>query len=218
LGAVAHEVQVERAAPPQRRASRAPVIVGVLVVLALIAGVVALIAKPDKANDPTSAAKGRQPSHTAAGSAGSAGSVPDGWASHKGDGWSVAVPSSYQATTFGGFPQYKDTSTGRTLRVSMTASGGGKADAVQDRRDQAASFARSHDGYRELSIAKADYRGLEAADWEFTYASGGAVLHALSRVFVIDGRGYSLYFQTRSTDDWSDALDDFDKIAASFKA
>jgi hypothetical protein len=82
---------------------------------------------------------------------------------------------------------------------------------------QAQAFAAKHDNYREISIGKADYRGLEAADWEFTYDDGGASLHALSRVFVVDGRGYSLFFQTRSTDDWTAAKADFDKIAAAFR-
>jgi hypothetical protein len=36
-------------------------------------------------------------------------------------------------------------------------------------------------------------------------------------VFVVDGRGYSLFFQTRSTDDWSAAREDFDTIADAFQ-
>ena len=64
--------------------------------------------------------------------------------------------------------------------------------------------------------APAVWRGLKAADWEFTYSSAGTGLHALSRVFVADGRGYSLFFQTRASDDWQAALADFQQIAASF--
>ena len=82
---------------------------------------------------------------------------------------------------------------------------------------QAAAFAAKHQNYREIAIKKVDYRGLDAADWEFTYDDGGASLHALDRVFVADGRGYSLFFQTHSTDDWNAALADFEKIAAAFK-
>jgi hypothetical protein len=152
------------------------------------------------------------------GSAGSqAAPAPDGWTEISGGpGWTGAVPPSYSQGSFDGSPQYKDDETGRTLRVSTTAAGGGKADAVQDRRDQARYFASTHEGYQEISIEEADYRGWEAADWEFVYRSGGTQLHALSRVFVVDGRGYSLFFQTRAGDDWADARKDFDRIAASF--
>ncbi len=142
--------------------------------------------------------------------------VPAGWRTYAGPAAStVAVPPAYRRGTFNGEPQYKDPATGRTLRVGTVAKG--KDDAVQDRRDQAASFARTHDDYRELRITDIDYRDTEAADWEFTYRDGGAGLHALSRVFVTtDGRGWSLFFQTRSGDDWAAARVDFDRIAAAF--
>ncbi len=142
--------------------------------------------------------------------------VPAGWRPFTADGYSGAVPPSYAAGSFEGSPQYRDARTGRTVRISTTAPGGGKADAVQDRRDQAASFARTHPDYAEIRIVPLDYRGYEAADWEFTYSSGGSALHALSRVFVVNGRGYSLFFQTRASDDWAAARAEFDRITASF--
>ena len=57
-----------------------------------------------------------------------------------------------------------------------------------------------------------DYRGYEAADWEFTYEG----LHVVNRVFVVDGTGHSLFFQT-SEGDFADARADFDEIAAAFR-
>ena len=143
---------------------------------------------------------------------------PEGWQAITGDvGWTGAVPPTYAQSSFGGKPQYKDESTGRTLRVSTTAPGGGKPDAVQDREEQAAFFKDNREAYEEIDISRADYRGYEAADWEFTYRSGGADLHVINRVFVVDGRGYSLFFQTRASDDWAAAREDFDQIAASFQ-
>src|SRR4051812_3447755 len=199
------------------RASRTPLVLAALV-LVLLAGIGVLVASqlndgsgPRAATDP-----GASPT-AAAGGSGSTKAVPAGWVTHRSSGWTVAVPPSYAVGSFNGFPQYKDRANGRTLRVSTTPAGGGKSDAVQDRRDQAAMFSASHGDYREIAIKKADYRGLEAADWEFTYSDGGASLHALDRVFVAGDRGYSLFFQTRSTDDWDAARSDFDKIAAAFQ-
>jgi hypothetical protein len=218
--AVPHSYAPPRVLPSVggRRRSRAPIVLGVLGLL-LAVGIGLLISPAFRkgAGDLTSPG-GSQGSGDSGKSAGQAtADVPSGWVTHSDDGWTVAVPPSYTPGFFNGFPQYKDKATGRTLRVSTTAPGGGKSDAVQDRRVQAAAFAAKHDNYREIAIAKADYRGLEAADWEFTYDDGGASLHALSRVFVVDGRGYSLFFQTRSTDDWTAARADFDKIAAAFR-
>ncbi|MDP9434386.1 MAG: serine/threonine protein kinase, partial [Actinomycetota bacterium] len=91
-----------------------------------------------------------------------------------------------------------------------------RPDAVADRQRAAADFARRYASYSEIRIQRVDYRGLEAADWEFTYTAGGVDLHVVNRVFVAGDRGYSLYFQTRAGD-WPQARQDFERIAASFR-
>lgn len=57
----------------------------------------------------------------------------------------VAVPASWTAGELNGSPQHRDPATGRTVRVSTTDAGEGGADAVRDRRDQAASFTAGND-------------------------------------------------------------------------
>ncbi len=222
--------------PPPSGRSRAPIVLlaAVLLVGAAVVGIAAVggdadngrpSAGPSASTAPSSAAspessRSSEPSPQASAPTAQAGAAPApaGWRSFtNGPGWSAAVPPSYQAGSFDGTPQYRDAATGRTLRIATTAAGGGKGDTVQDRRDQAASFARTHEDYQEVAIVPVDYRGYEAADWEFTYADSGADLHAISRVFVVDGRGYSLFFQTRATDDWAAARAEFDQIAASFQ-
>jgi hypothetical protein len=205
--------RVLRRAPTARR-SRTPFVLGLLA-LALVVGIALLLSPAFRngAGGLASSGGSTQGSHS---KAAQPATVPDGWATHSDSGWTVAVPPAYAPGSFNGYPQYKDRATGRTLRVSTTGAGG-KTDAVQDRRVQAAGFAAKYQSYRQISIAKADYRGLEAADWEFTYADGGASLHALNRVFVVNGQGYSLFFQTHGDDDWNAARADFDKIAAAFQ-
>lgn len=244
LGAVAHEVQHAPRLPPRltpgpaRGRSRIPVIGGAA---ALVAAVVLVLVSlpgqdtssratggatgssappsssvPPSSSTPRSASPSTAAPRVTATAPGSTGAVPAGYVTRFGSSGSVAVPASYVTGSFAGFPEYKEPGTGRTLRVSSTPPGAGKSDAVQDRRGQAAFFASRHANYHEIVIVKADYRGLNAADWEFTYSEGGTVLHALSRVFVVGGRGYSLFFQTRASDNWSAARTDFDRIAASF--
>jgi hypothetical protein len=120
-------------------------------------------------------------------------------------GWTVALPAGYSETRSG---EYRDPETGRTLRVET---GEGRPDAVADREAAAQGFARRHPSYQRIRLEPVDYRGYEAADWEFTYEG----LHVLNRVFVVDGTGHSLWFQTRAGD-FDDARADFERIAAAF--
>ncbi len=141
------------------------------------------------------------------GGQGDEGDAPAGFRTYEGDaGWEVAVPAGYTARGGG---EYRDGSTGRTLRIET---GTGQADAVADRRAAARSFRTRHPTYEEIAIREADHRGYEAADWEFTYEG----LHVINRVFVVDGTGHSLYFQTRAAD-FASARSDFERIVESFE-
>jgi hypothetical protein len=131
--------------------------------------------------------------------------LPEGWTTDDGNGWTVALPPGFAQTRAG---EYRDAGTGRTLRVET---GAGQPDAVADRERAAAGFARRHPTYRQVRLEAVDYRGYEAADWEFTYEG----LHVVNRVFVVDGTGHSLWLQTRA-DDGASARADLEAIAAAF--
>jgi len=131
--------------------------------------------------------------------------VPAGTTDTGEAGWTVALPPGYEPTGNG---RYRQADTGRELRVST---GPGQPDAVADREQQAASFAQRNPSYEQIRIEPVDYKGYEAADWEFTFEG----LHVLNRVFVVDGTGHSLWLQTPE-DDFSAARQDFDAIAGAF--
>jgi hypothetical protein len=136
---------------------------------------------------------------------GGAAAVPAGWSTDQGGaGWTVALPPGYTQTRAG---EYRDPDTGRTLRVET---GPGQPDAVADRERAARSFAQRHPTYEQIRIEPVDYRGYEAADWEFTYEG----LHVLNRVFVVDGTGHSLFFQFPEGD--AAAAEDFAGIVRGF--
>jgi serine/threonine protein kinase len=131
--------------------------------------------------------------------------VPAGTTDTGAAGWTVALPPGYVQTGEG---RYRQADTGRELRI---ATGEGRPDAVGDREAQAAGFAERNPSYQEIRIEPVDYRGVEAADWEFTFDG----LHVLNRVFNIGGTGHSLWLQTPE-DDFSAAREDFDAIADAF--
>ena len=76
----------------------------------------------------------------------------------------------------------------------------------------------SHPNYQQIRMENVDYRGYDAADWEYTYTSGGATLHAVNRGFVLADRSaaFALNFQTREGD-WASSREIFDQMAASFQ-
>ncbi|MEU8107919.1 protein kinase [Nonomuraea muscovyensis] len=52
-------------------------------------------------------------------------------------------------------------------------------------------------GYRRLSIEPTTYLGRPAADWEFTRAANGTVIHVVNRGFrTAAGRPYAIYWET----------------------
>jgi hypothetical protein len=131
--------------------------------------------------------------------------VPAGWTTDRGGaGWTVALPPGYRQTRAG---EYRDADTGRTLRVET---GTGQPDAVADRERAAVGFAQRNPSYEEISIEEVDYRGYEAADWQFTYSG----LQVVNRVFVVGRTGHSLYFQFPQGD--AGARAEFERIAAAF--
>ena len=148
--------------------------------------------------------------------AANAAAVPAGWQTYTApQGFTLSHPAGFRVSSFGGQTQLREDATGRTLRVDTTDMP--KSDPVADWQSQSKYFAASHPGYAEISIAKADYRGYNAADWEFTYPATGGRLHVVNRGFVVSpSRAYALYWQTRDAD-WQGARGVYDQIAASFR-
>jgi hypothetical protein len=143
--------------------------------------------------------------------------VPAGWttASDSAAGWSVAVPAGWQRSTAAGGTRFTDPAGGRYVLVAMRDPAG--PSAVGAWRDQERSFRKSHASYERLRLEKVEVEGSsDAADWEFRYEDGGAVLHALDRGQVVDGRGYAVYVQSRESS-WQESQPVFDRVQSSFR-
>ncbi|MFE9662273.1 protein kinase [Streptomyces sp. NPDC005955] len=90
---------------------------------------------------------------------------------------------------------------GQRLLVGWTTTP--KDDAVADWKNQERSMRRAQ--YERVHIKGVDYRGWEAADWEFTYAEGGTRYRVTNRGFVVNSsQGYALMYTARAAD-WSGA-------------
>ena len=147
---------------------------------------------------------------------GTAGAVPAGFRRHDDPtGFSIAVPEGWTRSTQSTRTYFREPGTGRYLQVDQTTHP--KPDAVADWQRQETAVARRLPGYRRIRIEAVPYRGWDAADWEFTWRSGGRRVHVLSRnVRVSDERAYALYWSVPH-DRWTESRPLFDVFAATFR-
>ncbi len=172
-------------------------------------------APPSASASASASASGRAAGSNGAGT-GSGPGIPDGWQRYTDPsvGWSVAVPQGWQVERNGTETDFNDPSGDRYLRVDTRYPPGPSAKGAWE--DQEKAFQSSHDGYRRIALDNVDYRGYDAADWEFTYRAGGVTLHALDRGLVANGRGYAMYFQTHEGR-WDDSKDVMHQIWDTFR-
>ncbi|MFG2450851.1 serine/threonine-protein kinase [Streptomyces sp. NPDC048512] len=85
---------------------------------------------------------------------------------------------------------------GQRLLVGWTTTP--KDDPVADWRNQERYMTRPQ--YTRLRIEKVDYRGWNAADWEFTYVDGGTKYRSIDRGFVVNAhQGYALMYTAKAS-------------------
>ena len=122
-------------------------------------------------------------------------------------GWSV-VPLGDTRTDI------RHPSNGSYLRVDWTDAPGD--DPVAAWESFSETFGASHENYSELRIEATEYKGYDAAIWEFTYSEGAADLHAIDLGFVTGAYGFALNFQTRA-EDWVSSQNTFERFQTSFE-
>ncbi len=223
----------------RRRLRRRIVFTAVVLELLLVAGVVVAFAL--RVNNPASQPH-PTPTATAAPSAGgpSAGTsaaappagalssaaapqltpgaqLPPGWSYRRDStGFTVAVPDGWTSFRRDGIVYYRDPQGGRLLGIDQTDQP--KLDPVADWESQAAHRVAAGDfpNYRLVGIRPVDFH-VKAADWEFTYTSGGRRLHVINRGAVFNShQAYGFYWET-SDDQWQANLANFELITKTFQ-
>ncbi|MFE0625372.1 protein kinase [Streptomyces sp. NPDC058864] len=132
--------------------------------------------------------------------------VPAGWTTYTsstGD-FSIALPDGWaQNSRDNGYGSGRIFNVGNRPRVQVDWTTTPGTDAAAAWRDQEPRSRGSYPGYQQLFIKTIDYRGYRtAADWQFTFTSGGTKMRAVNRGFVVDGKhGYAILF-TAPAADW----------------
>jgi hypothetical protein len=129
-------------------------------------------------------------------------------------GFRVAIPNGWTRSRIDTRTYFKEPGGRRFLQVDQTTRP--KPDALTDWQRQEEFVSQRLTGYRRISIRRVDYRGWNAADWEFTWQPGSGRLHVLSRnIRVSDKRAYALYWSTPLAQ-WTASQRYFDTFAATF--
>ncbi|MFI8949265.1 serine/threonine-protein kinase [Streptomyces sp. NPDC053750] len=140
---------------------------------------------------------------TGSGDAGKSGDDEGVAATHQGkQGYSIGLPEGWKYQSASSAGDRFTGPNGQKLLVAWTSTP--KSDPVADWKNQERGMIRSQ--YKRIRIEKVGYRGWNAADWEFTYTSGGTKYRTVDRGFVVnDHQGYALMYTAKAAD-WDSDL------------
>lgn len=207
-----------RPAPRRPRRGLSP-----LAIAALLLGVGALLLLlflPDNDEPGRERASGGDRQEQGGEQDGNAVSLPEDWTTFTDDatGYSIAHPAEWEIVPGRGTAQsvdIVDPETNSYMRIDWTDSPGDSAVGAWEA--QAEGFASSHDNYEEIRIEEVEFRGYDAAEWEYTYSSGDTTLHAINLGFVTGDYGFALNYQAPD-DAWDGLRETFEQMQASFVA
>jgi tRNA A-37 threonylcarbamoyl transferase component Bud32 len=119
-----------------------------------------------------------------------------------GQGFSIGLPAGWKYGSTGAAGARFSGPDGQRLLVGWTTTP--KNDPVADWKNQERYMVRSQ--YERIRIEAVDYRGWNAADWEFTYVESGTKYRSIDRGFVVDSQqGYALMYTAKASK-WSGEL------------
>ena len=199
------------ARPAPRRRSWAPLalVVAIVVLAGAIVAYVMSLSPPDDGPMTTAAPTASAPAGA------SPGPLPAGWTRYEdaAEGWSVGVPPGYERSDRNGQVQFRDDERRRTLRIEASPPRG---EPLAVFTAFSAALEGSLQDYEQLRLEESEFRGLPAADLEFTFFDETG-LRVLDRTFVDEagGQAYALYWQTNARD-WEQARPLFDQVLETF--
>jgi hypothetical protein len=122
--------------------------------------------------------------------------IPSGYTQYDGSGFTVAVPDGWASQSQReGVVDVKEPDSTRFLRLITVDN---STPAIQQLTAAERQFDAdpSYGAYQRVKLQRVDYRGLDAADWEFTFTLDGVARHVLYRGIVSGDRTYGLYLST----------------------
>ena len=204
------DFQDERSRGDRRKRNAAALLIVVVLIAAVLAGGFLLVRSLRGGGDPNA---GAPPSASA--SLGPA-TIPANSTRYQGAGFSVGIPKGWPpAERPNGVVDAREPNSTRFLRL-ITVDSTRSALSQLTSAEQQFENDPSYGAYRRVKLEKVDYRGLDAADWEFTFTLDGVARHVLYRGIVTNNRTFGLYLSTPS-DEWAKSTDVFRVAADTFR-
>jgi hypothetical protein len=137
--------------------------------------------------------------------------VPADWEAYTGSGWTLWHPADWTPSASGAGSVDFTNPDGDYLRLGTTSQPSDDPKGAWEAQEKA--FAANHPDYHRIRIDDADYRGLPAAIWEFTFQGQ----HAADLGFVDGDRGFALNLVT-DEGSWDASQDIFEAFQAGFQS
>jgi len=175
------------ARPPRRRRRGGRVLVGLLALLLLVGGGVYAGAQ---LLDGLGSGSGGSASDDASDRAST--EVPDGFRTYTDErGFSVAVPDGWQRVVEGEVVDFRSPDGSQLLRFDRRPAA--EAGAAATWKGAEPTVEERLEDYKRVRIEPVEYRGYDAADWEFTFTGDGGPRRVIDRGFVVGDIGYAIY-------------------------
>jgi hypothetical protein len=127
----------------------------------------------------------------------------------------LSFPPTWTPTDRGPYIDFTEPGGERFFRVQPTADGMAPLAA---QRSLERSFAAQHpdDDYRRLRLGTTTFRGMPAAEWEFTFVDEGRLTRGYDITFLAAGRRHAILFESPA-DRWAASQDELRAFLASFR-
>ncbi|GGL20257.1 serine/threonine-protein kinase [Planomonospora parontospora] len=125
--------------------------------------------------------------------------LPKGWRLYEDPemGFSVAIPKHWTAVRAADRDRVEFRAPGAASFLWIESTDDPELDPVRHWEKVEKVIRKVRTGYRRIAISPLNYRGMAAADWEFTYTSKGVPTRVVDRGFrTVDGTPYAIYWES----------------------
>ncbi|HEX3622626.1 MAG TPA: protein kinase [Acidimicrobiales bacterium] len=129
-------------------------------------------------------------------------------------GFKIDYPADWAVTHDGIYTDFKHPQSAAALRVVVQDSTA--SSALAGWVDLEKRFIVEQPSYSRVRMQQKQFRGLDAAEWEFKYTKTGVDLHNIDLGVVTGSKSYALNFETRDTN-WNAVEPLFQRFESSFR-
>jgi len=129
-------------------------------------------------------------------------------------GFKIDHPSDWRITREGNYTDFRHPDSAAALRVVVQDSNARSAEAAW--LDLERRFRTEQQGYSRIRLEPTEFKGYNAAVWEFTYERRDVQLHNLDLGVVTGAKGFTLNFEARQAD-WNIVKAFMDRFQRSFE-